>query len=59
MSIFGARASDWHSGRADIHPGAWIAAFIVVAVLYVLAVGFAGSLVNGNGSPNVGVMQYP
>jgi hypothetical protein len=54
MRWIGARTSDWHSGRADIRPGAWIGAMVAVLVLYVLLVGLLGGFVHGDGSPYLG-----
>ena len=51
MSIFGARASDWHSGRPDVRVGYWIAGIIGAAVLYYVVAAIIGSIVVGNGSP--------
>ena len=51
MSIIGARKDDWRPDRADVKPGWWIAGFVGAAILYLAVAGFAGYLVNGNGSP--------
>jgi hypothetical protein len=51
MSIIHARRDDWRPNNPQLSVGGWIGAFIVVAVLYVVAAAAIGHFVNGNGAP--------
>jgi len=51
MSFIKARASDWHPDRPSVRLGRWVGSFIAMAVLYVVLIGLAGHIINGNGSP--------
>ncbi len=42
----GARASEWHSGNADVHALPWIARFIGGAVVYVAVLAIVGSVIS-------------
>ena len=45
------RASDWEAGHPRIRPGLWLASMFGMAVVFFLATGLVGRLLNGDGSP--------
>jgi hypothetical protein len=45
------RTSDWETDNPRISPGLWIAGMFGMAVVFFLAIGFTGRLLNGDGSP--------
>ena len=42
--------SDWDSGTPRIRPGIWLLGMLGMAVVFFVAIGLAGSLLNGDGS---------
>ena len=51
MRIIHARRDDWIPRNPRIGVGSWIAAFVIVPVIYVAIAAIIGHLLNGNGSP--------
>jgi hypothetical protein len=45
------RASDWEAGHPRIKPGLWFASMAGMAIVFFLAIGLVGRLLNGDGSP--------
>jgi hypothetical protein len=54
MSIIRARRDDWIPENPRIQVGAWIGAFVAVAVIYIAAAAIIGHLINGKGLPYLG-----
>ena len=55
MRLIHARREDWVPHNPAIRPGSWIGGFVAVAVIYVAVAAAIGGLLNGNGSPYLGL----
>ena len=51
MQLIRARSADWRPNNPRISVGGWIGAFVMMAVLYVVAAAVIGHLVSGIGAP--------